>query len=110
MASLVSDPPLSQYQMSPGVSRQLQKSVAALLCKDAEVFEEGLGMIRVFEAGLELKPGSKPRFSKARPVPFALQGAIERELERLEKAGIVEKIDHSPRQHPLFQFPRRMDI
>ena len=53
-------------------------------------------MIRVFEAGLELKPGSKPRFCKARPVPFALKGAIEREMERLEKAGIVEKIDHSP--------------
>ena len=29
-------------------------------------------------------------------MPFALKGAIEREMVRLEKAGIVEKIDHSP--------------
>ena len=45
------------------------------------MFKERLGQINTFEATLQLKPGAKPKFCKARPVPFALNAAIEKELD-----------------------------
>ena len=49
----------------------------ALLDKYAEVFEEGLGRMNTFEASLSVKSECKPRFHKARPVPFVLKPPIE---------------------------------
>ena len=47
-----------------------------------------------FEAQLQVKEGAKPRFCKARPVPFALK-AIDRELDHLEAKGILERVTYS---------------
>ena len=65
------------------------------MAKFPEVFKEGLGHMNTFTATLKLKEGANPRFVRARPVPFALKEAIEQELDRLQKAGIVEKVSHS---------------
>ena len=54
----------------------LTSKTEALLDKYAEVFEEGLGTMNTFEASLSVKPECKPRFHKARPVPFALKPAL----------------------------------
>ena len=65
--------------------------VEVLLDKYSEVFKDGLGKMRTFEASLHLQPGSRPKFFKARPVPFALKQAVERELDRLDELGIIKK-------------------
>ena len=44
---------------------------------------------------LLVKPGTIPKFCKARAVPFSINGVIERELDRLEAAGIMESVTHS---------------
>ena len=54
----------------------------------------GHGVIKNLKATLQLKPNSKPRFHKARQVPFDLKQAIELELDRLEREGIVRKVNH----------------
>ena len=36
-----------------------------------------------------------PRFSKARPLPYAMRGALEMELERLVKDGTLEPVDYA---------------
>lgn len=51
--------------------------------------------MNTFTASLHLKPGSRPKFNKARPVPFAIKEAIEHELDRLEGEGVIEKVTHS---------------
>ena len=48
-----------------------------------------------YKAKLAIKPGAKPIFVCPRSVPFALREPVERELERLEAAGVIEKINHS---------------
>ena len=83
-----------------------QKRVEALLHKYQEVFKEALGKMKTFEASLRLKPEAKPRFHKARSVPFALKEAIERELDHLEAAGIVEKVTHSKWTAPIVPVPK----
>ena len=42
------------------------------------------------KAKLLVKPESKPKFFKPRQVPYALKGAIEQELDRLENIGVIE--------------------
>ena len=84
----------------------LTTKTEALLEKYSEVFEEGLRPMNTFEASLNVKPGSKPRFHKARPVPFALKPAIESELDRLERAGVVQKVAHSQWAAPVVPVPK----
>ena len=47
-----------------------------------------------FQANLRVRPGTTLVFHRPCPVPFAVKDAIDRELRRLEKAGIVEKVLH----------------
>ena len=58
------------------------------------MFRDELGTISGFTATLNLRPDSKPVFCKPRPVPFALKEALGKELDRLETAGILEKVSH----------------
>ena len=60
------------------------------------MLQEGLGEINTFTATLHLKEGTRLNFCKARPVPFALKETIERELDRLKKAGIVHIASGQP--------------
>ena len=82
------------------------KKAQRILDKFSDVFEEGLGEMNTFTASLQLKPGATPRFVKARPVPFAIKQAIEQELDRLEEAGIVEKVTHSKWASPVVPVPK----
>ena len=77
-----------------------------LLDKYAAVFQEGPGEMNTFEATLHLKNGARPRFCRARPVPFALKETIEQELDRLETSGIIEKVTYSPWAAPVVPVPK----
>ena len=56
-----------------------------------------------FEANLHLIPNATP---KARSVPFALREAIQAELERLEEAGVLQKVNHSKWAAPIVPVPK----
>lgn len=56
-----------------------------------QVFRDELGQMAKQEVKLEVKAGSHPKVCKARPVPFAIRGAIGKRLDQLESDGIVEK-------------------
>ncbi|KAK3750552.1 hypothetical protein QZH41_011085, partial [Actinostola sp. cb2023] len=57
--------------------------------KYPDVFKTGLGTMQGITAKLELKDGAKPKFCKARPVPYALQPIVEEEYDRLEREVLV---------------------
>ena len=65
------------------------------------VFDEGLGAVRGITATLKVKSGAQPKFFKPRPVPCALKDKIADELHRLEREGILEKVDSSEWATPI---------
>ena len=77
------------------VNAEGKSQMKQLLQKYAQVLNEDVRSMKKFKASLHLKLGSQLKFSKVRPVPFALKGAIERDLDRLENLGILEKVTHS---------------
>ena len=83
-----------------------QKQIESLIQTHKNVFVDELCQMKTFEATLQLKPGAKPKFCKARPVPFALKAAIERELDRLESEGILEKVSYSEWAAPVVPVPK----
>ena len=70
-------------------------SLASVLDRFQDVFADGLGTVTSVKATLSVNPDTCPKFCKARPVPLALKGAVEQEVDRLECEGVLEKIDFS---------------
>ena len=71
------------------------ENLEALLEKHSELFKEELGTISSLKARLQVQPNARPRFFKPRPVSFALKALVEKELDRLEAAGILQTVDSS---------------
>ena len=53
-----------------------------------------------------MKPDAQPKSCKARPVPYALQEAVDAEYHRLESKGIVEKVEFSEWATPMVHVPK----
>jgi hypothetical protein len=70
------------------------------------LFSETLGCMKNFTAKIYIKPDSQPKFSKARNIPFALQEAVNAELERLEKEGIIRSVSNSEWASPIVIVPK----
>ncbi|GAA6080037.1 uncharacterized protein K02A2.6-like [Tachysurus ichikawai] len=81
-----------------GVNEVLQRHQA--------VFSENQGCIEGFKAKIRIKPGTTPIFCKARPVPYALKEAVERELDRLEKMKVISKTEKSEWASPIVTVPK----
>lgn len=77
-----------------------------LKCYD-EVFQDELGTMKTIKAELKLKENATPKFHRARTVPFALRGAVEQELNRLEEKGILKKVSHSDWAAPIVPVPKK---
>ena len=66
-----------------------------MIDEQSEVFRDKLGLMTEYKTKLAIKPRVKPIFVRPRSVPFALREPVERELERLEAARVIEKVNHS---------------
>ena len=58
-------------------------------------------------AQLKLKSDASPKFFQPRSVPFAIRDAVGAEIDRLEKMGILEKVDHSDWATPIVPVPKK---
>ena len=63
-----------------------------LLEKHDDVFQEGLGTFQGQKAGIQVDPNAKPRYCKARTLPYSLRPKVEEELERQVSEGILEPV------------------
>jgi len=70
-------------------------NVHELLDRFSIVFKEELGTMKGVKARIEVDPDAKPRYCKARTIPYALREKVDAELERLVSEGTLEPIDDS---------------
>ncbi|XP_064400007.1 uncharacterized protein K02A2.6-like [Halichondria panicea] len=61
-----------------------------ILDKHSTVFGKDLGHIKDAPATIHIDPAHKPRFCKARPVPYSRRSKVEKEISRLEEQGVIE--------------------
>ena len=62
------------------------------------------------KVSLKLKEGAKPVYKKARPVQFALQSLVDRELDRWVEDGVAERVEagvYSGWGTPLVPIPKQ---
>ena len=88
------------------VNWHIHEEVTSLLNKHSMLFSEQLGTIKGLRATLNVKPDAQAKFYKARNVPFALQEAVEAELDRMEKDGMIRSVTHSEWASPIVIVPK----
>ena len=72
-----------------------QGSIKSLLARYTEVFQEGLGKYKGPPVKLFVEPGSRPRFFKARPVPYSIREKVKEAIDNNVQLGIWEPVDYS---------------
>ena len=71
------------------------------------IFQDGIGSVKDIKASLHHKPDTKPKFMKPRPVAHSLKPKVEEELDKLEKQGIIYKVDPSEWATPIVAIPKK---
>lgn len=56
---------------------------------------------------MRVQEGSQPIFHKSRPVPYALKEAVEKELDYLERNGIISQFSSSYWAAPIVVVPKK---
>ena len=87
--------------------QQGKVQLSNLLKKYDSVFKDGLGTMHHFKANLRVKAGTQPVFHRPRPTPFAIRDDIGKELDRLEREGIIEKVETSKWAAPIVPVPKK---
>lgn len=78
-------------------SNEVEELVRDFAC----VFEEKIGCIPNYKVTLKLRENVKPIYIKERQIPYSLTDKVNKELELLEKAGIITKVPNSDWGSPL---------
>ena len=86
--------------------KYVSTSLEGLLQKYKTLFDNELGTMIEVQAKLAVKPDAKPKFCRARSAPYALRGAIEKDLNRLQQLGVTESVKYSDRAMPIVPVPK----
>ena len=77
------------------------KKLENILKEHPEVFKPSVEKLKGHEANVMVERNSKPRFNKARPVPYAIRPKLEQELDCQQSKGIIRPGEHSKWAVPL---------
>ena len=66
-----------------------------------KLFDGKLGTINGFTAELKVKENAPPQYFKPRTVPYALRDKVEAEIQRLEREGVLKKVESSDWATPI---------
>ena len=60
-----------------------------------DVFLGSFEKISGFQAHFQVKNNAVPKFSRARPVPYAIREKVGAQLDEMEGQGVISKVSHS---------------
>ena len=76
-------------------------ALEGVLQKYRSVFSDELGLCKNVEARIHIDPSAKPKYCKARSVPYYFRERVEKELERLVQEGTIEPVEYSEWAAPI---------
>ena len=91
---------LDTYSVDTASEAELETEFIQEMRK-SDIFKPGLGTVKGYEAALDLKEGHRPKFCKARTVPFAIKDSLGKELDRMEAEGTLVRVDFSDYASPV---------
>ena len=97
---------LHDIQLDWSNIHQVRTPLEQILDRYSEVFRPELGTLQGVQVKLELKPEARPVFHKPRTVPYSVKDAIEKDLDRLERSGVIEKVQFSDWAAPIVPVPK----
>lgn len=88
---------------------QLQESsnLDRILAKYSAVFSEGLGLLKGPSVKIQVKENARPRFYKARSVPYVYKAKVEEELDQLQREGVISPVQFSEWAAPIVPVVKR---
>ena len=78
-----------------------QQALQDVLDQYADLFQPGLGTLKGTTAKIHIRDNARPRFFRMRLVPYVLRDKVSSELERLQKAGVVEPVQFAEWAAPI---------
>ena len=78
-----------------------RETLEVVLAQHKDVFQEGLGTLNGYSAKIHVDASAKPKFFKARTIPYAYKLKVEEELDRLVKLGIIEPVQFAEWAAPI---------
>ena len=84
------------------LTKNEQSQLLQLLHKYNSLFDGSLGTWKTSPVELELKEGAKPYHGRPYPVPMSQEKKLKDEIKRLEKYGVLRRINHSEWGMPSF--------
>ena len=82
-------------------------SIDEMLKKYSSVFTTGdIVLMKEFQTKIELMEEASPKFHEARPVPYAPKEGVGKELDGLETAGVMRKVERSDWASPIVVVPK----
>lgn len=84
-----------QWVPEPQIHHIKEETLEEVLGEHIEVFKEELGRFNGPPAKIYVDKEATARFFKARPVPYAMRGRVEAELDRLLAQEIVEPVKYA---------------
>ena len=94
------------FRIPKGDALSADSQLNDLLSKHSELFTESYEGMKGLEAHITMRGDTRPVFVKARRVPYGLKEQVERELDKLEKNGVIQKTDRSCWASPIVVVPK----
>ena len=83
------------------VCQQNDKPLVQVLDKYSDVFRDELGTMSGVEAHINVPDNATPKYYKPRPLAYALQEPVAKELERLQEVGSIVPVTYSEWAAPI---------
>ncbi|XP_049267196.1 uncharacterized protein K02A2.6-like [Rhipicephalus sanguineus] len=85
-------PVLTGNEVACVQEENVDRMLETMLSMYSDVFAPDLGLLRGPPVHLTVKEGARPRFCKARTVPYALKRMVSAELDRLVNEGVLSPV------------------
>ena len=89
------------HNVSVNADHACRAELSTLLEKPKNVFQDGIGKLQGIKTKLHKKDDARPKFVKARQLPYAMRPKVEQELTRLVDAGILSPVETSEWATPI---------